>query len=56
MVDMFKFPTVSSMAKHLTQALHDGPALQPDRDTVDSRIESMKQRKQFRKQHRASKK
>ncbi|MDZ8257275.1 amino acid adenylation domain-containing protein [Nostoc sp. ChiQUE01b] len=50
-VEMFQYPTISALAKHLSQQLTEKPDLQPSDDLVKTRRESRKQQRQLRQKH-----
>lgn len=50
-VEMFQYPTISALAKHLSQQLAEKPDLQPSPDLVKTRRESQKQQRQLRQKH-----
>ncbi|MEH1900550.1 MAG: amino acid adenylation domain-containing protein [Nostoc sp.] len=50
-VEMFQYPTISALAKHLSQQLAEKPDLQPSHDLVNTRRESKKQQRQLRQKH-----
>ncbi|MEH2238964.1 non-ribosomal peptide synthetase [Nostoc sp.] len=50
-VEMFQYPTISALAKHLSQQLAEKPDLQPSDDLVKTRRESKKQQRQLRQKH-----
>lgn len=50
-VEMFQYPTISALAKHLSQQLAEKPDLQPSDDLVNTRRESKKQQRQLRQKH-----
>lgn len=50
-VEMFQYPTISTLAKHLSQQLAEKPDLQPSHDLVNIRRESKKQQRQLRQKH-----
>lgn len=50
-VEMFQYPTISTLAKHLSQQLAEKPDLQPSHDLVNTRRESKKQQRQLRQKH-----
>jgi amino acid adenylation domain-containing protein len=50
-VEMFQYPTISALAKHLSQQLTEKPDLQPSHDLVNTRRESKKQQRQLRQKH-----
>ncbi len=50
-VEMFQYPTISALAKHLNQQLTEKPDLQPSHDLVKTRRESKKQQRQLRQKH-----
>lgn len=56
MVEMFQCPTISGLAKHLSQEQEEEPSFQPRHDVVENRRESRKQRRQLRQEHRATNK
>ncbi|MEH2448299.1 MAG: amino acid adenylation domain-containing protein [Nostoc sp.] len=50
-VEMFQYPTISALAKHLSQQLAEKTDLQPSHDLVNTRRESKKQQRQLRQKH-----
>ncbi|MEH2082701.1 MAG: amino acid adenylation domain-containing protein [Nostoc sp.] len=50
-IEMFQYPTISALAKHLSQQLAEKPDLQPSDDLVKTRRESRKQQRQLRQKH-----
>ncbi|MBW4592780.1 MAG: amino acid adenylation domain-containing protein [Brasilonema angustatum HA4187-MV1] len=53
-LEMFQFPTISRLAKHLSQEQKEKPSLSESYDIVESRRESRKQRRQLRQEHQAT--
>ena len=51
-VEMFQYPTISTLAKHFSQVLEEKPSFQPSHDLVETRRESKKQQRQLRQKHR----
>ena len=51
-VEMFQYPTISTLAKHFSQELEEKPSNQPSHELVETRRESKKQQKQLRQKHR----
>lgn len=49
-VDMFKYPTISSLANYLSREQTEQPALQPDLERAEMRREAMKQQRQARQE------
>lgn len=52
MVEVFSYATVSSLSGYLTSDKDENPAQRQSQAQVETRIESMKRREQFRRQHR----
>lgn len=50
-IEMFQYPTISALAKHLSKQLAEKPDLQPSDDLVKTRRESKKQQRQLRQKH-----
>jgi len=48
MTDLFRFPTIRSLAEHLNNGTEKSQALDTSRDRVNSRIEAMGRRRQMR--------
>lgn len=51
-VEMFQYPTISKLAKYLSQKLPEQTTLQPSNHLVENRIDSKKQQRQLRQKHR----
>jgi hypothetical protein len=48
MVEMFKYPTVSALAEHLSQQHSSVPTAAPVRNQAESRIEALNRQRQLR--------
>ncbi|MBH8561817.1 amino acid adenylation domain-containing protein [Nostoc sp. CENA67] len=53
MVELFECPTISMLAKHLSQKQEEQPAFKPNPESVQARRESNQQQRQLRQKHRA---
>ncbi|NMF67488.1 phosphopantetheine-binding protein, partial [Brasilonema octagenarum] len=51
-VEMFQYPTISTLAKHFSQQLEEKTSFQPSHELVETRRESKKQQRQLRQKHR----
>ncbi len=56
MVEMFRHPTINSLAKYLIQEQDEQPAFQQSQSRAEARRDSIKQRVQFRQQRQVTKK
>ncbi|BAY91147.1 MULTISPECIES: non-ribosomal peptide synthetase [unclassified Tolypothrix] len=54
MVELFECPTVSTLAKYLSQQPQEQLAFEPDSDSVAARRQSNQQQRQLRQNHRAT--
>lgn len=52
MVEMFQYPTISALAKHLSHAPESQPDIVPTDEIVETRRESRKQQRQLRQNYR----
>ncbi|MEH2296109.1 phosphopantetheine-binding protein [Nostoc sp.] len=52
MVELFECPTISILAKHLSQKQDEQPAFESNPDSVEARRESNQQQRQLRQKHR----
>jgi acyl carrier protein len=53
MIDLFQHPTISALAKHLTQHQGEQPAVQPAHDRAETRRVSLERQRAIRQQRRA---
>jgi acyl carrier protein len=53
MIAMFKFPTVSALAEHLSQKQIEPPTLQQNKALAENRIEAMNRQRQLRQRRQA---
>jgi amino acid adenylation domain-containing protein len=48
MIEMFKYPTISALAEHLSEQLSSTPASPPTRNQAGTRVESLNRQRQLR--------